>query len=121
MKINNFGASIVPPEQPAASSSPSRGATAPSSHELQARIEQGIQKAAQNLDQIMGAVTGNANLVPVEVEIQEVMKEIQSKRRDEDEIKDAVKDTEETGDSQLQKAAQSLEDATDAVTKFGDH
>ena len=118
MKINSVGPSILPAEKPAASSSQSSGAAAPSPQQLQARIEEGIQKAAHNLDHIMGAVTGNATLPPADVAIQQVMNELQNKKRSEDEIKDATKTSEGPGDSQLQKAAQSIEQLTDTVTNW---
>lgn len=118
MKINP---SILPVEQAVASGSKSSGIATPSPQELQAKIEEGIQKAAHNLDHIMGSVTGNATLAPVDVAIQKAMNQIQNKKRDEDEIKDALKSGEESRDSQLQKAAERLEQTSGAVAHFGDH
>lgn len=85
--------------------------------QLQAKINQGIQQAAQNLDQILGAVAGNTTLAPVDSQIHDLLEGLQNKESNEDQIKDAVKSRQESGDSQLQEAAQKLEEITGAVTE----
>lgn len=61
VNISNVGPSSVPPEQPSTTSNQSSGPASPAPQDLQATINQGIQQAAQTLDQIMGAVTGNTS------------------------------------------------------------
>ena len=61
MNISSVGLSSVPPEPLATATSQPSGPASPSPQDLQATINQGIQQAAQSLDQIMGAVTGNTS------------------------------------------------------------
>jgi hypothetical protein len=57
VNISCVGHSSLPPDQSAPSISQSSGPASPSPHEIQTTIKQGIQTAAQNLDQIVGADT----------------------------------------------------------------
>jgi len=57
VNINIVSSSSLPPEQPAPTTAQPSAPVLPSPQDLQAKIDQGIQQAAQNLDQITGNTT----------------------------------------------------------------
>jgi len=61
LNISSVGPLSLPQEQPAPISSQSSGPASPTPQDSQANINQGVQEAAQNLDEILkGALGGEA-------------------------------------------------------------
>jgi hypothetical protein len=60
VNIRSVGPSSLPQEQPLPTSSQSSGPASPAPQDYQAKINQGIEQAAQNLDQILQGAIGGA-------------------------------------------------------------